>query len=64
MKLKLRMTVDVEYDVDADLPEAEVPALSRRLTSLVTEAFGNGIVTDDLDACVEDYSIEIERMFA
>ena len=64
MKLKLRITVDVEYDVDADLFEAEVPALASRLTAIVTEAFGNGVVTDDLGASVEDYSIKTERMFA
>ena len=58
MKLKLRVTVDVEYDADD-----EVPALTSRLTSLVTEAFGNGVLTDNLGASVEDYSIKIERMF-
>ena len=58
------MTVDVEYEVDSETPEAEVPLLSARLSDSVQSAFYNGTITDDLGAYVEDYSITVERMFA
>ncbi|MCS6273997.1 MAG: hypothetical protein H2169_06605 [Opitutus sp.] len=62
MKLKLRLIVDVEYDIDAENPEAEVPLLSSRLEDVVKEGFGNGVITDDLCAVVEDYSTKVERI--
>jgi hypothetical protein len=62
MKLKLRLIVNVEYDIDADNPEAEVPLLSSRLEDVVKEGFGNGVITDDLCAVVEDYSTNVQRI--
>lgn len=62
MKLKLQLTVTVTYDVDAAEPNEEVPLLKERLRDIAEDAFQNGVVTDDLGACVEDYTVSVQKL--
>lgn len=64
MKFKLRMTVDVEYDLDeGDFnPEATKTQLDRRLNQIITEASANGLITDDLAATVESLRVSVQEV--
>jgi hypothetical protein len=54
-KLKLTLTLDVEYDLDG----AEPSELRERLRQIWDEAHANGIVTDDLPATLDSFSLKI-----
>lgn len=54
-KLKLTLTLAVEYDLDG----AEPSELRDRLRQVAQDAYANGVITDDLDASIDSFSIKI-----
>lgn len=59
MKLHLRLTLDVEYEVDT--PDVE-SYLRDRLDYIPTLAAGEGLLTGNLDAEVETWTCKVEAV--
>lgn len=57
-KLKLRLTLDVEYDLDGESPEE----LKANLGSLVQIGMGDGLLTGAGPATIDDYSHKVEEV--
>lgn len=58
MTIKLRLTLDVEYELNGE----EACFLKNNLESLVFRAMGDGLLTGDSDAEVECWTCEVEEM--
>lgn len=54
-KLKLTLTLEVEYDLNG----AEPSELRDRLRQVAKKAYANGVITDDLGASVDSFDIRI-----
>lgn len=57
-KLKLRLTVDVTYDLNGEDPGV----LERHLENMVFRAIGDGMLTGASDAEVETHEIRIDEV--
>jgi len=57
-KLKLRLTVDVEYELDGENPQE----LKANLEGLVKIGMGDALLTGDGPATIEDYSYKVEEV--
>ena len=58
MKLKLRLTLDVEYETGGELPIW----LEKQLERVVWIAAGEGLLTGDSYAEVETYDYKVETL--
>ena len=58
MKTKLRLTLDVEYELNGE----EVYFLKNNLESLVFRAVGEGLLTGHSEAEVEYWTYEVEEI--
>lgn len=54
-KLRLQLSVTVDYDLDGATPSE----LRDRLRQIWDEAYGNGVVTDDLGAVIKSFAVKI-----
>ena len=55
--IKLRLTLDVEFDPQGETSEA----LKRRMFQVVKDATNNGTLTGDSGATVEHYAVSVTQ---
>lgn len=61
MNINLKLLVDVKYDCILPDPLL-IKNLSSRLQNMVYHAMANGMLTDDLDACINSYNIAVDLL--